>query len=226
MPNEIFSENPLNEQITLDTLVGEGRKYANADELAKAYANADSFILEAKRRETELQTEIDLLKAQKSTDGNPPEGPITLPVPNANPEVDISKLVKEEVGKIKEVETFSSNVDTAAKRLTDFYGSPAKANEAVRNRAAELNVSVDWLMDTAGRSPAAFLASMGVNETNRSANTPAPNSSVNLNTNTGGGKNWAYFEEIRKTNPKTYYSREVQNELFGLMKTNPNFINS
>lgn len=228
--SNVFSADPLApnpEDITVDTLVGEGRKYADPNQLAKAYAHADQRIAELEREKAELKVTADLLEAQRS------EPPVNRgqdnqnrqenkPDPDPSPkgekqEVDLSKLVKEEMEARDAQNTFTSNVDKAANRLTNHYGTPEKANEAVRKRAQELGVSTDWLLDAAGKSPAAFFASMGLNE-GQSNNTPAPNNDVNFNRGQSV-RGYKHFEEIRKTNPKAFYSPATQKEMFEARKT-------
>ena len=46
---------------TVDQLVGEGKKYATVDDLAKAYANADMFIGQLKTDVVELVVALPLL---------------------------------------------------------------------------------------------------------------------------------------------------------------------
>lgn len=229
---DIFGSEPLEsdetENISLDTLVGDDRKYKSPDELAKAYVNADSYIEKQKRELAERDAELKILrelrdaqlskKIENSGDNDPPgRQHETPPDPAAlkASDVDINKLVREELAQASEEKRRADNINEAAKTMTQRFGSPAKAQEAVRRRAEELGVGVDWLMDSAAKSPSAFYATMGISPTDRSASSPGFRHEVNIERTTSGGlRNFTYWEELRKKSPKTYYSPETQKQLF------------
>lgn len=223
---DMFSDEPIvdentDNEVTLDTLVGDNQKYKTPDDLAKAYTHADRELLARAARIAEQEAENkvlrDLLEArgtqkpaeeQKSEDRTPND-----PDPKPDPKpVDISELVRKEMQTASEEEKRSRNINLAAEEMAKHYGSPAKAQEAIRNRASELGVGFDWLKDMASTSPQAFLASMGVTG-QRSVATPGYTNEVQ--THTGRAvRDFAYFDEIRKKSPKTFYSSEVQKQLF------------
>ena len=74
------------------------------------------------------------------------------------------------------------------------------------------------MLDVAGRSPSAFYNTVGFN-TSVGASQATPNSSQpDVNTSAfrnsnAGVRNNAYYEKIRKENPKLYYSTEIQKNL-------------
>lgn len=210
------------EDITLETLVGESQKYKTPDELAKAYSHADRELVNRAARIAELEASEkvlkDLLEARNVKSGEEPpkpdgrehDNPDHQPAPK--PE-DISELVRKELSNASEEKRRADNINRAAEALNNRYGSAAKAQEAIRNRAAELGVGFEWLRDMAAASPDAFLASMGVTG-DRSRQTPSFNNEVNRDSGKSGQKDFRYWENVRKTNPKAYYSAEVQKQLF------------
>lgn len=216
----IFGDQPINDDVTADTLVGEGKKYNDVNSLAKAYVNADSFIEELKRENAMLRAQKDA-KELNNPDGNLQQPPPPTPAPPAEPvkpqnEKDLRTLVSEQLQELNQVAKFEANVEATAQRMVEVYGSPAKAQEALAQKARELGVNVEWLRDAAARSPSAFYATMGMNTndpTNRQ--TPFPKSDVNLgqNNHNSGAKNYAHFQELKKTNKTAYYSAEVQAEM-------------
>lgn len=232
------------DSITLETLVGEGRKYADPNQLAKGYANADAHIARLEKEKIEFKVKADLLEAQLNTKtsnvnnevANPPATAEIVKAPsdvtNDFKNVDISELVAKELGKITEQKSFADNVNSAAEKLTDIYGSPEQANSAVIKRAKELGVSTDWLMDAAGKSPAAFYATMGIANNSGTPNISGSGYSPERNTLSVGGsrgnqKNFVYYENIRKTNPNLYHSRATQSEMFTARKAQgDNFYNN
>lgn len=210
--------------ITLETLVGDTQKYKTPDDLAKAYVHADSFIEQAKARLAELEAENKVLKdlkekkvepQQKAPD--PVENNDHLAQRQPEPKVedkDLSTLVREELNRTKEEERFAENVNSVSEKLASYYGGAKEAQKAVAEKAKELKVSTEWLMDVAGRSPAAFYGTIGIDS--RSINTPASQGDVNTAAfgQDRNRRNFRYFEEIRKNDPKTYYSAQMRKEMF------------
>lgn len=221
--------------ITVDVLVGEGQKYASADELAKAYVNADAYIQQAKAKQLELEAELKVLRdiatkvPTNSSNNTDPVNNNPNPRLDENPlgdkdrqneqnsNKDLSALISEEVEKIEQTKRFQSNVDAAAQKLSEHYGSATKANEAIRQKAVELGVSVDWLLDMAGRSPQALYRTIGI-EGAQSRTTPNATTDNGINTNAFGNardkRNFRYYEEIRKSDPKSYYTPAIQRQMF------------
>jgi hypothetical protein len=71
------------------------------------------------------------------------------------------------------------------------------------------------MKELAAKSPKAFLATMGIDADVKpqSTSTPAPRSDVNpQNINSGAPKanTYAYFEQIRKSDPKLYWNTKTQ----------------
>lgn len=224
MPNDgVFDDTTRepNVEVTVEDLVGEGRKYATVEDLAKAYANADRFINQLKTEKTELnvkvQTYEDLIKNRPNPNqtpeqrqSDPPEAP--------SPELDAEKfkdIARKTFEEISQTERVKRNQERAADRMVEVYGSTEKANQAVRQKAAELGVSVEWLLDTAGRSPHAFEATMGLNTREAPKSTYAPTDEFVPRKPMGRSeqKTMAYYDNIRKTDPNRYWSRQIQDEI-------------
>lgn len=225
--NDIFS--PDNREpivdLGLNDLVGEGKKYKDPDELARAYANIEAHTKTVERENAEIRARLDTLEAnpnQRNEDDkgrepappgdNPPAPPNQAP--NASDkDVDFRSQIREEVKALNEADRTKNNVESAAQRMIEVYGDTAKANEAVQKRAQELGVSVEWLRDSAGRSPSAFFATMGISQ-GASQSTPASRPGVHLDTGPNSNvKNFEYFDRIRKENPKLYFTAATQTEM-------------
>ena len=244
--NEIFSNDPVTpnpdtaptDDITADTLVGDGQKYANADELAKAYVNADARIAQLQADLTKATAKAEVLEDFQNAQRNPTketppvkpdagneEDEANKPPKNSDgePKVDerdLSEIVRSEINKTNEEKRAGDNVNTAAQALKDYFGSPEKAQQAVQQKAAELDVSVDWLMGVAAKSPSALYRTMDVPIGGHSTSTPNVNTGSDVNVQAREqyqGKNvrgFKYYEELRKANKKNYYSRETQSKMF------------
>ncbi len=211
----------------LETLVGEGKKYKTVEDLANAYIHADSFIKSTVRELQEVKEELnvrldteDVLKRarqnQSNVEPNPsPETKVketTTPLSNE----DLAARIREITQAERLRETAAQNVTTVATRLIEQFGDENKANEFVRNKAAELGVGVEFLQDVAARSPKAFFSSIGLE--NPSPKTP-PTTPSRGDVNTEAFRNngtqvkagtYAYYENLRKTDPKTYFARDTQ----------------
>lgn len=228
MTDAVFNNTPSETHASeLETLVGEGKKYKSVDELAKAYIHADAFIKSTTRELQEVKEELnirldteDVLKRARQTQSNvdqtpSPQTPVkeaTAPLSNE----DLAARIREVTQAERLRETATQNVTTVATRLIEQFGDENKANEFVRNKAAELGVGVEFLQDVAARSPKAFFSSIGL-ETPQPKTPPTTPSRGDVNTeafrNNGSQVKpgtYAYFENLRKTDPKTYFARDTQ----------------
>lgn len=227
--SDIFNEEPIvdpneEQQVTLDDLVGEGRKYKSPDELAKAYNHADAFIesqkAERQRLEAELKVLKDIVEARQKPSDAPkdeakPSGqepPVKNPDPKAD--VDIGELVRQELASANEQKKKTDNINRAAEALNRVYGSPSKAQEAIRSKAAELGVGFEWLRNLASDSPEAMLRAMGVDPASRPGNSPGYSPDIEVGRDRTNVRNYAYYNNIRKTDLKRYNSPEVRKQMF------------
>lgn len=225
--DELFATNvntPSLDDVTADVLVGEDRKYKTADDLAKAYVSADSFIENLKAENARLAAEKKVLEDLSKNSLNNPSEPAPRATEHNAPvernadegKIDITAKIREEFLALDEEKKKAANINAAAETMTKFYGSPEKAKEALSKRAVDLGVSAEWLLDAAAKSPNAFYASMGI--TPNATGSSSPNADVGNDAvfrgNPTGQKGMKYWNEIRKSNPKLYYSRDMQRQMF------------
>lgn len=228
MTDAVFnSSNDAPAASPLETLVGEGKKYATVEDLAKAYVHADAFIKSTTRELQEVKEELNvrldteqvLARARQNQSNVEPQPSPQTPVKEATTPLsdeDLAARIREVTQAERLRETAAQNVTTVATKLIEQFGDEAKANEFVRNKAAELGVGVEFLQDVAARSPKAFFSSIGLE--NAPPKTP-PTSPTRGDVNTEAFRNngtqvkqgtYAYYENLRKSDPKTYFSRDVQ----------------
>lgn len=215
----------------LEALVGEGKKYATVEDLAKSRIAADAHIaqLEAEAAEYRLGIERQVLEREQQSRQNTP--PAQVPDQNKEaqraPQEDLAERIREVTRQDREAEKARTNVETVTNRLTEVYGTPEAANAAVAGKARELGVSLKFLLDAAAASPAAFYKQIDLDAQPRNA--PAPHSNVNtgaLHTQTAGQAKpgtYAYYQEIRKSNSKLYNTPKIQLEMHKQAMENPNF---
>lgn len=124
----------------------------------------------------------------------------------------IKTLVKETLTQQEQERTAAQNLAEADRQLTELFGTEAKAT--VETRASQLGLSKDRLQEIASESPSAFLALMG-QAPSKEANTVTQNrANTAAGFETGAGrKNWAYFQKMRREDPKRYRTSQTQNEM-------------
>lgn len=230
-----------NETNFREMYVGEGKKYANEDEALKALHFSQEHIArieeENKRFREESQTRealddmIDRIVSQvnktdhgreSNHEGNRPTGEMHGSSNEA--EHNRNNMTREEIMEIakaalqqeQQQSTYNQNIDRCAKTLEEKWGPGYRA--VMTNKAKELGVSQEYLLQLAGNSPQMFLAAVGIgSSTNNNGNAAPPRSNVNANFNNQGankGKDWSYYQKMRRENPTQYFSGEVQREIF------------
>lgn len=221
MADDIFAGQTPPSESALDKLVGEGKKYKSAEDLANAYLNADSHIGELK---TDLQTTREFISeelkklAEQRTQAPPAPNPETRsiePAPVAPPASEVEDLDTKIAKVLEEKETLrrlQDNANTVQEVLVERLGGVEKAAEAVIAKARELGLNPADMKEMAAKSPKAFFATMGIDPNARSNSTPAPSSDVSPH-RIGSpikAETYAYYENIRKTDPKLYWQPATQ----------------
>ena len=201
-------------------LVGEGKKFRDAEALAESKQASDSFIEKLQGELAELRTDLDRRltaeevavqirqEAQSATEGN------TTP---ALSEERIQTLVQTTIESTRTEETKGKNLQTADDKLAALYGD--KRQDWLRGKASELGVSVDFLADVAKTSPDAFFNTIGVsNETAKSD----PNVMTrgvdtqrlaDTNSHAPNANSKAHFDQLRKEKPREYWKPATQNAI-------------
>lgn len=228
MTTEVFGSDEPQSQTptgTLETLVGEGKKYKTVEDLAKAYQHADTTIASRTRELQEMREELNLrldteevlkrARANPEPVDNAPQGkqPAVAATPLSNE--DLAARIREVTQADQAAANYRANVENVAVKLVEIYGTEAQANEAVKKRADELGVSIKYLQDAAATSPKAFFVQMGLEASPKPVNPAPARSDVNptaFSNNSGAAKPGTYlwYENLRKTDAKKYFSREVQ----------------
>jgi hypothetical protein len=216
-------------QSALNDLVGEGKKFKTPDDLAKAKLESDRFIEKLQNEQRELREELakrlsveealrkaresDTSVEQPSTSGQAPPPKREEPRPT-----DISAEVTKVLAQKERERLVQSNIDQVTDKMTSTFGSVDKAAEVIQNRARELGMPVSKLQELAAENPKAFYTLIGVTDKvadppktsswNNVKNPTAMKSGSAASTVTPGTYKW--YEEIRKSDPATYFSPRVQ----------------
>jgi hypothetical protein len=223
--NDIFNNNtPAN---PLETLVGDGKKFKSVEDLAAGKLEADEYIEQLKREQAEMREELNrrlavedqlrVLEEQRRQSANNQE--VKTP-PASEPALskdDLVALVRQVNQEDQSTAQNSRNLQSVLDKLIDTYGDADKAKAAVAAKAEELGVSPQFLQEVAMKSPKAFLKQLDLDEQPRStpAGTQSTVTPATLDRTVGAPKpgTYKYYENIRKTDPATYFKPEVQTQL-------------
>lgn len=226
----LFEEVTSIEEVTVDALVGEGKKFKTVDDLAKGKAESDRVIMAREQELAELREELKKRETVEDIIQRVTRPPVQspLPVTESQPTPATSGITDEDlVQRIREVtseatraEKVARHAEEVATRLVEVFGSEEAANRAITAKAQELGVSVEFLQSTAVQSPKAFYAQIGLDAVPTSPqSTPRTNGSIvpeALGNNHQGPKpgTYSYYQEILRTKGSTaYFDPRVQNQL-------------
>jgi hypothetical protein len=210
-----------------EDLVGEGKKFRDAEALAKSKAEADQFIARLLLEKRELEESLskrnneddflDKLKAvtrpqsEPDQDTKPDAGTREAAV---DPQA-LEALVEKKLNEKQESARRQSNLDTVFAKLEETYGANFKAR--VQAQARELGVGTDFLTDVAARTPDAFYRLMGLDQPQRPSDAfaPPPRSSVGTGGSPSGQKNYQYYQQQRREKgDHWYFSQSTQREIW------------
>ena len=213
----------------LDSLVGEGKKFSTAEELAKGKQESDMFIEHLKAELAEVKGELNnRLSAQAALDAIKEERNSQNPETGTSATLDpsqISGLVRDELVAARTEELQSRNLAEADAFLTEKLGSKEAVEVAVKKKASEMGVSVGFMIDATKRSPQALYNLLGINEqgTKQTATPTQVAGTVNTAALQGTSGSLevgteAYYENMRKTDPAKYFHSSTQNAIFAARK--------
>ncbi len=223
---EIFNSNGEGEQTDfLNQLVGEGKKFNTAEELAKGKAEADRYIEQLKQElvtekakstnseETnqKLQVLMDKLaepnrNTQLENDNRQAVGNTNSTdaqsLENLNVEEKVLEVLKER--ERKQLET--TNVSKVRDELSKLYGE--KAQEVLEGRAQQLGMSMTQINSLAASSPSALLELVtpkDLKETNTNFSSSVNSDALNTNSTDPNARGWSYYRDLKKKDPGAFW---------------------
>jgi len=176
---------PVDESVALLAAItnAEGvQKYSSTADALKAMPHANAHISQLEAENAKLKEAALTAKATEdileklSAKPDQPAQPAVAELDDAR----IAEVVQQQMNAKERADLVKTNQQTAAAQLKAVYGSNEKANEVVKAKAAEMGLSVDFLLDVAAKSPKAFLSTLGINEPNPNAVPRKLDSTVNL----------------------------------------------
>ncbi len=213
-------------------LVGEGKKFKDVAALAKGKLESDAFIKRLEDEKAAMRAELDkkvradeaLEELKREIAELKEQGTQRQPKEHTTPaltEADVRALIARTITEDDSRRTASDNIKRANAAVVDHYGSLDKASEAVKGKARELNVSVDFLKEMAAKSPAAF-AKLVTDKVEVPDNGPNFKGTVNTESrmtpsNAKEGTK-EFFDAILAKSPKNYWSQPTQKAIWAAMK--------
>lgn len=219
-------DEPVN--LTFEDLVGPGKKYANADELAKAYGHADKQIAtlgadlddirtELTKRVT-LEEALDKFAAPRD-DVSTRQPPVTDTAPRNEPpaagldEDAVKGLLSKELNALRQKDLQDQNVKFVKDALVSAFGR--NYVQRLKDRADELGVSVEYLSELSKTQPKVVLSLIGTPERQPPPGTP-PRPALDTGrtfVDRRNERNYKYYNNMRKTDPKKYFAPKTRMEM-------------
>jgi hypothetical protein len=202
-------------------LVGDGKKYKDAQALAKSRLEADAFIEQLKKENAELRTlagkkddeanqsksiEALIEQIQKATSGQNGNQPTTLS------REDIEKLVKDGINSDRtEVNRKANRANVNAKLVNGFGGDTAKAGDHLKTRMQSLGMTGEAVKELAETNPKVF-EELFVPQPKapKQGDSLPPGRTVQLD-NANGERGASYYRNLRKQLGSKYFAPDIQN---------------
>lgn len=218
-------------------LVGEDKKYKDTKAVGRALVEKDVFIEQLKKEAEEARTELrsrltveemlDQMRNSSNT-SNASNAEVTSQqeTVQTNKETilpeDIDKLVEQKLlakekerNELEAKQRSEANLNEVKTKLTELYGPNYAAS--IKQKAQELGVTTEFLTETAAREPKALFKLLDISEAKPQRNIfEAPvQSAVNtsaMNRVDTGERTQSFYDKLKKSDPKRYWSAEVQSQ--------------
>jgi hypothetical protein len=224
----LIGNEETNQSTSLDSLVGEGKQYKTVEALVAGKLEGDRYIQTLKEEldaEKEKVAKADhakelLEKLQEEKAQAQSAVPAVVPDPTLDQntsgslsEEDLKALVTKTLEETNNAVTEAANVRTVNETLIARYGDTDKAQEAIKAKSVELDVTTEYLEDVAKGNPAVFFKL--ISDGTRSSTPSHDASSFRSGTNSDRSqvKDWAFYTKLRKENPALYRSPETRKEM-------------
>lgn len=211
----------------LPELVGDGKKFKDVTELARAKAHSDVFIQRLEAENEDLREYAKSMRVTKNLEDmldqmqtlKKPETPSNENnQSNERDEQSSQQLTLKDVeAMLQQRETAASakkNRDEVVQRMQQNFGT--NYTSKITEVASQLSVTPQYLDQIAVSNPTAFYRLMGLDQQQKpdvSVLTP-PRSQMTTAPRQTGTKNWDYYEKLRKEKPDQYHSPQIQNEMW------------
>lgn len=209
----------------LEELVGDGKKFKTPEDLARAKAESDAFILRLQNETKALRDDLNARQRLEDLLDKMQNGQTTNTNSNQNNQHGennegtaltpdrITAMVEETVLKREQAARSAQNLAEVRSTLTQHYGSDYL--NRLTSAASDLGVTNEFLNNLAASQPKALYRLLGVGQKQDTTLFAPPRStgSVQSSGPTGGERDQTYYSKLKATDSKAYWSPKVQNEM-------------
>lgn len=200
--------------------VGEGKKYKDVNELAKAYKNADQRIeelrLETQRLasekaevETKSRSVEEILEALKQ-----PEPVQQAPVQTEKtPTVDIDSLLERKLLERDAATTKKQKVEATWAIMSDAFGDRTNAALAVKAYIGDDEGKKAVINSLAVSDPTGLLKLLGKDVEKKPVSFTDGKSKLSAQVDLSSELTWETAQQVRRSDPKLYYSHEFKQRM-------------
>lgn len=212
-----------------DELVGDGKKFADGNAIAKGKIFADQHIvklerelaearavLQSKTSQEEFLNQLKSLTISPPPTPNPANQPPTREAPKPTETPDIASAIDKILSERSSKEQSDRNLKYVAEVLKANVGPGW--SQWLQNKAQELGVSPEYLDNIAKTQPKLFFGAVGVSETPSRQTPTAPAARANPGGSQGGRKNFAYYDKIRRERPDFYNTAAMHKEMYAQLE--------
>lgn len=217
----------------LAELVGEGKKFKDAQALARSKKEADAFIESLKRENALIRQDFERLREEynavprlqelvdqlansqgaPSSDNLSNDGNTATGLKPEDIEKMINQRVAETVNQTRQREQEEKNLRDVQAKLKEKFGDSAPS--FIKSQRESLGLTEEFVEDLARRHPAVFMKTFGLENPKQNDTFQAPPSSTNRPSFTPSNtkRDWNYYEDLRKTKPDLYWDTKTQVQL-------------
>lgn len=207
----------------LAELVGEGKKFKDAETLAKAKYDSDQYIKTLERQKDELREDylkireesmsqaklkelIDQLEAKQKSSAitqNAPDQDVQKPQPFDPKELE--GLVSKSIQAHEMTKTQEQNFNTVKNKLIEEWGNNYQTT--LKQHMGVLGLTDDYVNEMARKYPNAFLKTLGIGAPTQDNKFQAPPRSeiAGFAPAVQQDRTWAWYQNLKKSDPKTYH---------------------
>lgn len=215
---------PSVEDFVLKLKEAKGENWADPQTIAKGYLSSQQHIdtledelrqlREEKQKNEWTKDVLDKLGERQPTSTAQSQVPASTSdeaTPAKTSEDELKSLIEQTLTKQEQERTASENRKSVEEGLRTLYGTEAEAE--LKTKANELGMSVARLQALAEESPNAFFTLIGQPQKKETNAVPGTQVNTSAGFNSSSKKNWAYYQRLKKENPKLYRGIPVQNEM-------------
>lgn len=214
-------ETPPDGNTALERLVGEGKKFKDAEALASGKEEADLFISQVTRENQELREKLkerltleDFMAElrqnnPRSEDGNHPDPDDEPTKGKVMTDEEFTSKVQALLDAKETKRIHASNEAYVKEELAKAFG-PSYVSH-VQAKARDLGVSTEFLGELAAKSPKVFLETVGAKVA--SSHSSVPHSSVRTDAQKGM-KTYSHYRELMRKDPSLLTDQKFQMEIF------------